>query len=263
VPRPVGKDVNWNMSTSLLAVGVDGAPAGWVAACLHADATSAADASSWETRLHLCKDIQQVVDLREGAPEATLAIDVPIGLPDAVSYRDCDIEARKRLGRRANSVFAPPARYMLAVADDYAAIRDLVAEERRWDASTKGLSAQAAAITPKIQEVDDWVRVHDGCEAWLYECHPELSWHALSGGEVLPDKRSGAGPVCRLRLLRGLFPDAEDRLAMAPWPGRQATLSDLLDAYAALSTALACARGEHTVLGGERDSEGVVMRIAM
>ena len=47
------------------------------------------------------------------------------------------------------------------------------------------------------------------------------------------------------------------------WPGRQVKSADLLDAYAALSTALVCARGEEQMLVPGRDSRGVPMRIVV
>src|SRR5215213_10188490 len=96
-------------ATALIAIGVDGAPAGWVAACLHVDAMRPEDARLWETRLDLCANIDQLALLREDAGgSATLAIDVPIGLPPAASYRSCDLKARELLKQvgRASSVFA-------------------------------------------------------------------------------------------------------------------------------------------------------------
>jgi predicted RNase H-like nuclease len=251
-------------SGSLVAIGVDGAPAGWAAACLHADALRAADARRWETRLHLFHEFSEIAELRDAAgASATCAIDIPIGLLDSVDYRPCDLEARRRLGRRAGSVFAPPARYMLEFAGDYAGIRALVERKRSQDPLAKGLSAQSAALAGKIAEVDRWVREHPECEDWLFECHPELTFCSLGDGRIPPDKRSGAGMVQRLRLIRELFPDAEARLAAAPWPGRQVESVDLLDAYAALSTALVCARGEEQVLAPERDRQGVPMRMVV
>ncbi|MDQ3770392.1 MAG: hypothetical protein M3370_13090 [Actinomycetota bacterium] len=56
----------------------------------------------------------------------------------------------------------------------------------------------------------------------------------------------------------------EERIASAPWTGKRVALSDILDAYAALTTALVCAREEQEELGeGERDSEGIPMRMAV
>lgn len=58
-----------------------------------------------------------------------MAIEVPIGLLDSVGFA-CDLAARKLLKGKASSVFAPPARYMLDAAGDYAAIRALVELQR-------------------------------------------------------------------------------------------------------------------------------------
>jgi predicted RNase H-like nuclease len=214
--------------------------------------------------VHLLRAFGEIAELRGGAgASAKVAIDIPIGLLDSVDYRPCDLEARRRLGGRANSVFAPPAHHMLEAAGDYPRMRALVEAERGRNPRAKGLSAQSAALAPRIAEVDRWVREHPGCEDWLFECHPELSFCALGDGRTLPDKRSGAGVVRRLQLIRELFPDAEERLAEAPWPGRQVESADLLDAYAALSTALVCARREQQVLAPEQDGRGVPMRIVM
>jgi predicted RNase H-like nuclease len=246
-----------------MAVGVDGARGGWAVACLYEDGT----------RLMLLGDIGEIAELRAGSG-APVAIDIPIGLLDSVDFRPCDVAARRLLGRRASTVFAPPARYMLAAAGDYGAIRALVADERRWNPAAKGLSAQSAGIAPKVREVDDWVRAHPDSERWLYECHPELSFVAMNGGAPLGEgKRSPAGARERLRLVRAAFPDAEAQLAAARRPatsaGRatprlpaaSAGRADWLDAYAALHTAAAIASGEHIELGAARDSEGVPMRI--
>jgi predicted RNase H-like nuclease len=247
-------------------MGVDGAPAGWVAACLYADASRREHAAVWHTRLELFGDFDGLVAFRAAAgAAATVAIDVPIGLLDSVDFRPCDVAARRLLKKRANAVFAPPARYMLSAADDYAAIRRLVAELRQTNPAAKSLSAQAAGITPKVAEVDAFVRSRPDSEPWLWECHPELSFLALNrGAPVAADKRSAAGLIARLQLARERFADAEDQLATTPWRGHDVALADALDAYAALSTALVCAHEEQEELGdGERDSEGVLMRMAL
>jgi predicted RNase H-like nuclease len=249
-----------------VAIGADGARGGWATAFLCADATRREDATVWQTRLALLDDVSRLARLREetGAG-AAVAIDIPIGLLNSVDFRPCDVAARRMLKQRANAVFAPPARYMLAAAGDYSAIRALVEEERKSTPAAKSLSAQAAGITMKVREVDDWVRAHPGSERWLFECHPELSFLALHDGAPLPaHKHSAAGLMQRLRLVRAEFPDAEEQLAAVRWTGKQAEMSDLLDAYAALSTALVCAREEQEELGdGERDSEGLLMRMAL
>lgn len=250
-------------SSPLVAMGVDGARGGWVAACLYANSVHDEDAAGWQSRLQLFPTIEHLAAFRRAAGgDAAVTIDVPIGLPPSVDYRPCDSEARKLLGQRRNSVFAPPARYMLPVADDYDAICRLVDEERETNPAAKGLSPYAAGIAPKVKEVDDWVRAHRECEEWLFECHPELCFQALAEGGLPPPKATAAGRIKRLRLVRAVFNDAEDQLVAAEWPAKQVDLSDLLDAYAALASAIQCARGHQEELGnGERDAEGLVMRM--
>jgi predicted RNase H-like nuclease len=251
-------------SSPLVAIGVDGARGGWIGACLYANSVHDEEAARWQTQLELFPTVEDLAAFRQAARcDAAVAIDVPIGLLDSVDYRPCDLEAREALGDRRSSVFAPPARYMLAAADDYDAICRLVDEERKRNPAAKGLSPYAAGITPKVKEVDDWVRAHRDSEEWLFECHPELCFQVLAeGGISLPAKASVAGLITRLRLVRAVFHDAEDQLATTDWSAKQVGLSDLLDGYAALAAALQCGRGDQQELGsGERDSEGLVMRM--
>jgi predicted RNase H-like nuclease len=252
-------------SAKLAAIGADGARGGWATALLFADSLDADDRASWQTRLGLASDINELIALREHhAPGAAVAIDVPIGLPATTSFRACDLQARELLKERRNSVFTPPARHLLAAGGDYQAALTLVAEEQKTNPAAKSLSAQAAGLIPKIAQVDEWVRAHADSEAWLWECHPELSFLALNNGNSLVgDKRSAAGLTHRLQLLRAEFPDIEDQLVNFEHGGEQAELSDVLDAYAALSTAVECARGDQEELGdGTRDDAGILMRMA-
>jgi predicted RNase H-like nuclease len=250
-------------SSRLVAMGVDGARGGWVAACLYGSSFHEEDAPGWQTRLQFFPTIEHLSAFRHaGGGRAVVTIDVPIGLLPSVDHRPCDIEARELLGDRRNSVFAPPARYMLAFADDYDAICRLVDKERETNPAAKGLSPYAAGITPKVREIDDWVRAHRESEEWLFECHPELCFQALAEGALPGPKTSAAGLVGRLQLVRAVFSDAEDQLGAAEWPAKQVGLSDLLDAYAALASAVRCGRGHQEELGnGERDGEGLVMRM--
>lgn len=243
---------------SIVAVGVDGARAGWVGACLRS--SPSLDPSTWETTVRLFPDFQAVATHVAEQGSATLAIDIPIGLPDHVEPRACDIAARELLPGRASCVFNPPSRDLLAAGSDYSTVQRLVAERRRTAPGTRGLSRQSVGLIPKIAEVDGWIREHPTSDNWLFECHPELTFARMRGGDPAPPKHSPAGAVERLRLLRVSFPDLEDRVATLASP--TADLADSLDAYAALSTALRCLRGEHQELGGRRrDSAGVPMRI--
>jgi predicted RNase H-like nuclease len=257
------------VTARVIAVGADGARGGWATAALLADTPDREQATVWETRLALHRDIESLVEWRmSNAPVAPVAIDIPIGLPGTVRPRACDVAARAWLGgRRASSVFAPPARYLLPAAGEYSGIRALVAARRQSDSATKGLSAQAAGIARKVDEVDKWVRAHPASEEWLFECHPELSFDLMRDGRPFEaSKHSAPGAVQRLLAVRSHFPDADDQIAASQWDAKTVQLADLLDAYAALFTAVRIASRPDRceVLGGEeRDDEGLLMRIVV
>lgn len=242
-------------SPRLMAVGADGAHGGWLAVCLFENASGGRS-----TTLALHNTFADLAAVRAGT-DAVMAVDVPMGLLDAVSPRLCDKQARSLLGPRASTVFAPPSRPLLAAAtfDD---ARALVAELKAADPAAAGISAQAFGIVPKVREVDTWLRAHPDAQAWLYECHPELSFYALAGG-LLADKRSAHGQVSRLQHITGEFPDAGAVIAASTFRARDADLTDVLDAYAALSSALHFRDGDFEQLGGEPDSAGLLMRIVL
>jgi predicted RNase H-like nuclease len=249
----------------LIAVGLDGARGGWAAACLFADASTRTDATVWRVELHRFDHVTEVDGLRAAhGPSATVAIDMPIGLLSTVGFRACDLAARDCLTGRESTVFAPPARHLLG-ARDYAEVRARIAAEREHDPRARGLSAQAAGLLKKVEEVDTWASAATGSEQWLFESHPETSFKALAGA-VLTSKTSAAGTLRRLRLVETAFPGTTAALSDAadPVAGRVA-LTDLLDACAVLWTAVRCRAGTCTLLGdGARDEvTGLPMRIAV
>lgn len=249
--------IDAEVSGSIRAVGLDGCRAGWIAA------VAIGDPGSIATRLQLFEDIDQLVRWHDvSGTQANVAIDVPIGLPAAVSARPCDQEARRRLGKRWMCVFAPPDRELFNL--DFEAARQLVYKRR---AAAPGetfhlLSQQSVQITPKIAEVDRALRDHPERQEWLIEIHPEVSFRELAGDD-LPPKKKAAGRARRLRLLREAFPDIDQRLDTARWLRREVAHDDMLDAYAALWSALRFSRGpdHRLVLGdGQRDAHGLPMQ---
>jgi predicted RNase H-like nuclease len=239
----------------LLAIGADGCRGGWVAALAYPTAGEAV----W-TELRLCANFEEHVALRAGT-DAIVAVDIPMGLLGAVAFRPCDEQARKWLGRRASTVFAPPSRPLLEAAD-YKEVQSLIALAREQDPSVKGLSAQSAALIPKVAEADRHLLAHPEAQEWLWECHPELSFFSLHGGP-LDEKRSAHGQLHRLELVAREFDDATKAIREARVPARAAGLDDVLDAYAALHTALVVRAGEQEELGGDRDACGLSMRMAV
>jgi predicted RNase H-like nuclease len=202
--------------------GVDGCRGGWVVAT--------------DDRLFVARNIHEVLAL----DVAVIAIDMPIGLPDA-GPRACDVVARRRLGPRRSSVFATPVRATLA-ATDYP---DALARHRAADG--RGLSKQAYNLLPKIREVD----AH-AADPRLHESHPELAFARLLGHPAAHAKRSPSGRAERLAAL-GLT-------AISRLPG--AAADDVLDALALVHTARHIAAGTGERLGdGARDARETTMAV--
>lgn len=252
----------------LLAVGVDGAPGGWVAAaCWGASVDAPPAHRRGEPRFF--PSIRALENWRadeSGGTEAPVAVDIPIGLPDVVGYRRCDEVARSRLkGSRKGSVFHAPARYLLERATApvngkppgakvvFARVQEHVAERQgavAAEAAAAGTSAatllslgqQGAGILAKVSEVDAFLRAprRDGereRQEWLFEVHPEMCFRAMNGGEVAPPKTTAHGQLQRLDLVRRAFPDADQRIR--EWEGgARHSLLDICDAYSACWTAL-------------------------
>ena len=239
---------------TLLAAGVDGARRGWVVAA----------ATTGGTRTEFFADIGELAAWRAeqpGGEEAPVAIDIPIGLPEEVGPRECDTEARLLLGNRRSSVFSPPGRFLLEAVSAtpvYPRVQELVAER-----GGSGLSRQAAGLLPKIDEVDRFLRADGSRAEWLFEVHPELSFLEMSGGALPAPKGTAAGLTKRLAVVGSHFGDAPLRIE---WDdaARRAGLADLLDAYAALWTALRRRTGRARALGSGADPlTGVPMRITV
>jgi predicted RNase H-like nuclease len=218
-------------------LGIDGCRGGWLAALLDDDASVAWE---WTT------DVATLVRAHADA----VAIDIPIGLPDA-GTRACDRAARSMLGRRGVSVFAAPVRPVLGCAT-YADARAVLA-----DLGGPSMSAQAFGIVAAVRAVDEVLSPAD--EPRVLEAHPEVAFSRMAGAPVLTGKRTVAGAAARLQLLTAWLPSVLEALADVP---ARAGLDDALDALACAWVARRWLRGTATVLGdGGRDARGLLMRI--
>ena len=239
------------MSERLVAMGVDGAKGGWIAACAWGEHRRVR-----RTELILLESIDQIAAIRQ---DAVVAIDVPIGLPTGEEPRPCDREARRLLGgTRATSVFPAPARWMLKYAGDYTGLRAHVAQRMSGGERVKSISAQGHALIPKVLEVDEFLAADPAAGGWLLECHPEVCFRALGRGEpVAEQKKTGLGREARRQLVAEVFPDAPAELdrAARDLPRSLVAIDDLHDAYACLHTALAVADGTSVLIGDARRDE--------
>jgi predicted RNase H-like nuclease len=159
-----------------------------------------------------------------------IAVDIPIGLPDA-NGREADRLARVRLGEpRRRSVFPTPIRPALLARSWEEACRITISINGR------SVTKQTAAILPKIAEADAIARSASiGCR--MYEVHPEVSFAEWNGAPMMHRKKSRAGRSDRQVLISSYFGSSAFGRARASVRGRRVAADDIADAFAALWTA--------------------------
>jgi predicted RNase H-like nuclease len=203
-------------------LGVDACKSGWIGIALSEGMVSA----------HAAGEIGDLVEgASSGGPLAVIAVDIPIGLPDAGRHQ-ADVLVRKAVGPLWASVFMTPVRPALE-APDYATANDL---SRRL--AGEGISRQAFALKAKILQVDQWVRQ---TPHRVVEVHPEASFAQLAGTALQSRKSSWAGVALRRQLLAGAAISLPDEFGPA---GEKAAVDDVLDAAVAAWTALRVLRDQ-------------------
>jgi len=236
-------------SRSLIAAGIDGCRAGWVCAGW--------DGEGWS--LDCLPTLESILPML--APQATVCIDIPIGL-SSDGFRACDRAARQLLGKRSSSVFPVPPRLALA-PKSYEEIN--LASKAQCG---KGVSKQAFYLLPKIREAEALLRSpnSDGLD-WL-ETHPELCFSSFNGAVPMEDnKKTDAGFRERKNVLASHVPARTiDRLLrdlMASVPRAQCARDDMLDALVCGVVARLDAAGRDCLPSGgpEFDEVGLPMRI--
>lgn len=220
-------------------VGVDGSHGGWVAALAAPDeAPGFMLFETFEALWEHCREAKR------------LLADMPIGLlgearkegdqsrsmgvnPRSKEERACDKAARKLLGRRACTIFSPPARGAMEAmtrGENYVTTSE---ENRRL--LGKGLSKQAFNIMPKIRELDEFLQSRPEAQDKLFESHPELAFARFNGGAPLATgKRHPAGLQARRGLIDSLDSQAMQTVQtmLRQHPRKTVKEDDLLDALA-------------------------------
>jgi predicted RNase H-like nuclease len=205
-------------------LGVDACRTGWAGIAL----------SGGQARAYFAPGIRELADRAAAdGPLLVIAVDIPVGLPDA-GRRSADVLARKELKGRWPSLFITPVRTAVEAAGYQAA----AAENRRL--AGEGLSRQAFALRAKILDVDQWLQAGSPAPGRVVEAHPELSFAAMAGAPLRSRKSTWAGAVQRRTLLaqEGIVLDGDLGLA-----GEQAGVDDVLDAAAAAWTARRVSQG--------------------
>src|SRR5262245_23888263 len=149
------------MTDGTLVAGIDGCPAGWIAALWD---------GAEELALRLCPGFADVMAL----PAQIIAVDMPIGLPER-SGRPPEREVRGKLGERQSSVFAVPAEKAVYCVD----YRDACAVNLRHSDPPKQVSKQCFHLFPKMREIDALVAPAD--QSRIFESHPELAFWLMNG----------------------------------------------------------------------------------
>ncbi|MCT4777802.1 MULTISPECIES: DUF429 domain-containing protein [Exiguobacterium] len=160
----------------MVGVGIDGARGSWVRITYDS--------------ISLCLTISEKLEdlLIEGAvhfvdmPKDLATIDAPDRL--------CDAWMRSQLKQRKSSIFTPPIQDVLmesSYAEANAKSRELVG---------KGISKQAWNLVPRIREFQTIT------DADVYESHPEVCFAVMTGNEAAFSKKTEAGELERIELLR-------------------------------------------------------------
>jgi predicted RNase H-like nuclease len=209
----------------LRVAGVDGFRGGWVAIVLE---DGRLDASAAYT--HFDALLERLGDV------TTVAVDIPIGLPDA-GPRAADTAARAFVGPRRNSVFLAPPRPVLA--------QPTYAEARMMLTS---LSAQAYRLRAKIFEVEALAE-----DPRVAEIHPEVSFAALAGRHLAFSKHSWNGHRERVRLLEEAGIKLPERFEAGV-----AGIDDVVDAAVAAWSAHRIATGKGETLPPGSSGRGTI-----
>lgn len=233
-------------------VGADGCKGGaW--ACVWIDGSGSAGFEVVENTPALLE--------RFGDAERIL-LDVPIGLSPTPTWRACDLEAKRVLGRANSRVFLTPPRAVLDCGTWAEANR------RSRETSGKGLSKQAWMITPRIREVDACMRTSVLAREIVRECHPEVCVWGLcgaeSGGVVGPPKKTEEGAAFRLELIEPFIPESRTIVerTMAAWRRSELAKDDVIDALIAAATAAGHAHQLRTLPARpECDDHGIAMEM--
>lgn len=208
-------------SSRVRVLGVDACKPGWVGVALWATTTRA------YFGVHIDELVADVI--ADGGLDV-IAIDIPIGLPDA-GVRAADLLARHALGARRACVFVTPVRPAL-LADNFTAATAINRE-----LADAGISRQAFNLKEKLLEVDRWL---PGAPCRVVETHPELSFAALRGTPVMSRKTTWAGMQTRRALLSKHGISLRGELGRT---GKMAAVDDVLDAAVCAWTARRVASG--------------------
>jgi len=240
---------------TVTVAGVDGCRAGWVCVLRQTE-------PPFQERAFLASRFDEI--LAHPAAPSVIAVDIPIGFPVRITGvgRQCDSSARKVLGKRASSVFAPPARAVLSETD----YRRACATALSMSDPPRQISKQMFHLFAKIREVDR--AITPGSQGRVFECHPEAAFWAMNECEPLAEpkklrNRLHAAGLEKRRALLMMHDFSDAFLRETKFPGSQAGHDDVLDACACSWTAARIFRNEAITFPADllADAKGLRMAI--
>lgn len=204
-------------------IGIDGCRYGWFVVKINQQ--------DWKIEL-----IKNINDLKiEDKITKQIIIDIPIGLPNRdLKARECDIIARKLLGKRASSIFSAPIREILN-AENYKTACSINKEF-----TGKKISLQTWNLIPKIKEIDNFLMKNKRYITVFNESHPELVFWFLNGKkDLINNKKSNDGILERLNILSKYDSRVFEiyNLALRKYLRKDVKKDDIIDAIALALTA--------------------------
>ena len=246
-------------------VGVDGCPGGWIAVWC---------GEGGEPLVRVFPGFAALIE--EFAGDATIAVDMPIGLPEFSHRGGRGPEAlvRRLLGRRQSSVFSIPSRTAVyaetapftTIEKWYAAHRWASEVAMRTSDPPRGVSIQAFGIFSKIREIDALLRSRLDLRNRVIESHPEVAFMQINGGQpmLLPKKIKGTVNPAGMEERKALLcRHGHDRAFLDRKPPGGANPDDFLDAACMMLVAGRIRRGEAVSFPDppDRDAYGIPVAI--
>ena len=219
------------MTENFHLIGVDGTSSGWVASI----------GSSQKKCLYTIGFFENLGELLSDYPDSVVVIDMPIELNEKNYLRECDILAKRYLGKNfQSSIFIPPLKKVIECTD-YKEANSLSKK-----IAGKGLSKQSWHLKNKISEVQGLCKL----PYKIYEGHPECSFRMLKNYSLEAKKKSVKGIFERLDLLRKV---GLDPLSTTLNLGNNSTIKidDVLDSMVLFITALRIVEGNYLCLENE------------
>ena len=216
------------MTKTINLIGIDGTASGWIASI----------GSSKKRCVSTVIFSDNLYKLLSEYPGSVAVIDIPIELNNENYLRDCDVLAKRYLGKKfQSSIFIPPLKSVLKCTT-YKEANKLSKK-----IAGKGLSKQSWHLKTKISEVQKLSKLSNK----IYEGHPECSFKMIKKEPLNAKKKSVLGIFERLNLLKkvGLDPLS---ISLKLENDTAIKIDDILDSMVLFITALRIVEGNYLCL---------------